>query len=111
MTVYNKLVRDRIPEIMTANGAKFRVRKLEPEERLAALRNKLLEELAESIAAVGHEEALEELADISEVLLALAAEHGATPDELEVVRARKASKRGGFELGWFLVETSDEVPT
>ena len=57
-TKHDKLVRDRIPEILAATGVRYRVRTLEPGERLPALRAKLMEEFAESIAAVGHAEAI-----------------------------------------------------
>lgn len=108
MTKYDKLVRDRIPEILAAADLHAKVRKLEPDERMPALRAKLVEEFAESISAFGHEAALEELADILEVILAIAAEHGATPADLEAARAKKFAERGGFSEGWFLIEVEDK---
>lgn len=73
--VYNKLVRDRIPEIIAASGKRCDTRILSEEEYLAMLRTKLHEELAE------YEESgeLEELADILEILYALADLQGFTP--------------------------------
>lgn len=104
MTIHNKLVRDRIPDIVAQDGQRARVRRLRDEERLGALQAKLLEEATELFEAADDEAALEELADISEVVLALAKAHGATPAELEDVREHKARERGAFDEGWFLIE-------
>ncbi|ANE44093.1 nucleoside triphosphate pyrophosphohydrolase [Deinococcus puniceus] len=84
-----KLVRDGIPAIVGA-GAVARI--LDVEEYAAALRAKLQEEVAEYLEA--HDP--QELADVLEVLHALAALHGLTPQELEAQRAAKAQARGGF---------------
>lgn len=84
-----KLVRDGIPAIIGA-GAVARV--LGAEEYAVALRAKLQEEVAEYLEA--HDP--QELADVLEVLHALAAQHGLTPQELEAQRAAKAQARGGF---------------
>lgn len=65
---------------------------LDVEEYAAALRAKLQEEVAEYLEA--HDP--QELADVLEVLHALAALHGLTPQELEAQRAAKAQARGGF---------------
>ena len=55
--------------------------------------------------------AFEELADILEVVLALAAAQGKTPEDLEVLRAEKREKRGGFDkklfLEWVLEQEKD----
>lgn len=96
--VYNKLVRDRIPEIISASGRRCDIRTLSDEEYLGTLKAKLREEVAE------YEQSgeLEELADILEVLHALAAAGGAEPGQLEEVRRRKAQARGAFEKRIFL---------
>lgn len=84
-----KLVRDGIPAMVGA-GAVARV--LDADEYAAALHAKLKEEVAEYLEA--HDP--EELADVLEVLHALAALHGWTPAELEAKRVAKAQARGGF---------------
>ncbi|MFB9992752.1 nucleoside triphosphate pyrophosphohydrolase [Deinococcus oregonensis] len=84
-----KLVRDGIPALVGA-GAVARI--LEMDEYAVALRAKLNEEVAEYLEA--HDP--EELADVLEVLHALAALHGLTPQDLEARRAAKADARGGF---------------
>ncbi len=98
--MYNKLVRDKIPEIIRADGKKLKSRILSDEEHLQALLKKLEEECKELIEAKN----VEELADVHEVLLALAEALGIKPEELEKVRQDKATKRGGFKKRIFLQE-------
>ena len=100
-TIYNKLVRDRIPEIIEASGASCKTSILSDEEYLKMLDAKLDEELAE----YHKDQNIEELADLLEVIRAAAIAHGYTLDELERVRAKKAKERGGFEQKILLVET------
>lgn len=83
-----KLVRDRIPELFPTNT----YRTLKAAEYADALRDKLTEETREYLT----DQTEEELADVLEVLHALAALHGLTPQELEALRARKAAQRGGL---------------
>ena len=97
---YNKLVRDRIPEIIEGSGAKCNTRILSEEEYIKMVDAKLDEELAEYHA----DQNIEELADILELVRAAAIARGYTLDELESVRAEKAMKRGGFNKRIFLVD-------
>ncbi len=72
---YNKLVRDRIPEIIAEDGREPKTRILSEDEYMAELERKLREECEETIAARGGDTAehrLEELGDVLEVMLALA---------------------------------------
>jgi len=89
---YNKLVRDRIPEIIEASGNECKTAVLSDEEYLKMLDAKLDEELAE----YHKDQNIEELADLLEVIRAAAIARGYTLEELEAVRAKKAEKRGGF---------------
>lgn len=98
--VYNKLVRDRIPEIIRADGKQLKSRILDDTEHLDALLKKLEEECAELAEARN----IEELADVHEVLIALADALGINYEELEKVRSDKAAKRGGFQQKIFLEE-------
>lgn len=99
-----KLVRDKIPEIIRQNDG------IEPDYRIVsgeselseALDKKLDEEIAEFRNASDSRSAAEEIADIIEVLLALAARDGYTPDQIETIRFEKREKRGGFEKGIIL---------
>ncbi|QHT59363.1 nucleoside triphosphate pyrophosphohydrolase [Paenibacillus lycopersici] len=107
MPIYNKLVRDRIPEIISNNGQTMSVRTLEEEEYRAELRAKLKEETNEYLSARTDDEAIEELADVLELLHALSESHGITPAKLEEVRKHKAEKRGGFKERIYLIEVHD----
>ena len=91
--VYNKLVRDKIPEIIEKNGGSCLCRILDDEEYIEMIDAKLDEELSEYHS----DKNIEELADLMEVIYAAAKARGYTLSELEEVRAKKAEKRGGFE--------------
>ena len=97
---YNKLVRDRIPEIIETSGNTCVTEILSDEDYLRMLDAKLDEELAEYHA----DQNIEELADLMEVIRACAVARGYMVEELEKVRAKKAAKRGGFERKILLKE-------
>lgn len=101
---YNKLVRDRIPEIIEASGAACKTEVLSDERYLEMIDAKLDEELAE----YHKDQNIEELADLLEVIRAAAIARGYTLEELEAVRAGKAEKRGGFEKKILLIETIEK---
>ncbi|MBV9282513.1 MAG: nucleoside triphosphate pyrophosphohydrolase [Chloroflexi bacterium] len=102
---YGKLVRDRIPEIIAAYGLTPVTRTLTGEDYVAALKAKLAEEAGEA-AASGTPEALAvELADLLEVIRALAGAMGLSIEELEAIRSERARERGAFVERIFLVET------
>ncbi len=90
---YNKLVRDRIPEIIETSGRSCAIEILSDEDYLRMLDAKLDEELAE----YHKDQNIEELADLLEVIRAVTIARGHSLEELERVRAEKAAKRGGFE--------------
>ncbi|MDQ0195460.1 nucleoside triphosphate pyrophosphohydrolase [Paenibacillus wynnii] len=107
MPSYNKLVRDGIPKLITSQGKAFNTRRLDAEEYLRELRTKLTEECNEYFAAGSDKEAIEELADMIEVILALAEAHGSDGETLERIRAKKAEQRGGFNERVFLLDVED----
>lgn len=90
---YNKLVRDRIPEIIETSGKTCTTEILSPEDYLRMLDAKLDEELAE----YHKDQNVDELADLLEVIYAAAIARSYTLEDLEQIRAEKAAKRGGFE--------------
>ncbi|MCF0258923.1 MAG: nucleoside triphosphate pyrophosphohydrolase [Erysipelotrichaceae bacterium] len=90
---YDKLVRDKIPDLIASTGKQCVTETLSEEEYLKKLDEKLAEELAE----FQQDHSLEELADLQEVILAAAAARGCSAEELEKIRYEKAKKRGGFE--------------
>lgn len=108
MPIYNKLVRDNIPQVIEKTNKQFSTRILSKEEYLIELKKKLNEEIKEYQEAATNEEAVEELADLLELIHAAATIHGATLEQLEEVRRAKAEKRGGFEKRIFLIEVEDD---
>ena len=100
---YHKLVRDRIPEIIEADGKTCVTEILPDEQYLEMLDTKLNEELAE----YQESRSLEELADLLEVIRAVAAARGWTWGQLEQIRQEKAAKRGGFEKKILLKEVRE----
>ncbi|NMB45074.1 MAG: nucleoside triphosphate pyrophosphohydrolase [Firmicutes bacterium] len=102
MPQYDKLVRDRIPEIIKNEGKRLTITTLEESEYLAQLDRKLQEELAEYLASRDIQSQVEELADILEVVYAIAEAKGVTVQELEEVRRKKAEKKGAFKDKVFL---------
>ena len=101
---YDKLVRDRIPEIIESDGKTCVTEVLSTEQYLQKLDAKLNEELAE----YQESKSLEELADLLEVMRAVVKARGWTLEELEQVRADKAAKRGGFEARLLLKEVQED---
>ncbi|MED3778741.1 nucleoside triphosphate pyrophosphohydrolase [Geobacillus stearothermophilus] len=108
MPIYNKLVRDCIPTIIEQAGKTFTTRILDDEEYRKELQKKAFEELEEYVQAETDEAALEELADVLEIIHALAECHGASIEQVEQIRAKKTEKRGGFREKIFLIEVHDE---
>jgi len=92
-TIYNKLVRDRIPEIIEANGDKAVTRVLGDEAYKRALLEKLIEEAREPLESNG---SLDERADIAEVLAAIDDLFAWSHSDIITVKEDKNDKRGAF---------------
>ena len=103
MPIHNKLVRNKIPEIREKTGKVCHIHTLTSDEYLAELDRKLNEECAEYQA----DKSLEELADMLEVMYAIAEARGYSVEELEKVRAEKAEKRGAFIEKIYLESVDD----
>ena len=102
--IYNKLVRDRIPEIIESDGRKCTTEILSDDRWLQMLDAKLDEELAE----YQESKSLEELSDLLEVMRAVVKARGWSWEQLEQVRQEKAAQRGGFEKKILLKEVSEK---
>ena len=89
--IYDKLVRDKIPEIIEKSGKQCEIEILS-DEYIEMIDKKLDEELAE----YHKDKNIEELADLLEVIYAATKARGYSIEDLEKVRAEKAKKRGGF---------------
>nr|MBQ4455023.1 nucleoside triphosphate pyrophosphohydrolase [Clostridia bacterium] len=101
---YHKLVRDKIPEIIEKAGKTYVWFTLSDEEYLKLLDEKLNEELAE----YQESKDLEELADLLEVMRAVASARGSSMEDVEKSRIQKAEKRGGFEQKILLEKVIEE---
>ena len=99
---YNKIVRDRIPEIIKADQKECLTKEVTGTERL----NYLLEKLIEESEELTESKSIEELADVQEVLNAIAFSLGFALDDLEQARKKKYDERGGFEKGIVLLEVN-----
>jgi predicted house-cleaning noncanonical NTP pyrophosphatase (MazG superfamily) len=97
---YNKLVRDKIPEIIRHDGKKAIIHTAEPSE----YQRKLYEKVREEIKEFTEKPSAEEFADILEVLDALAALHSINRKDAEKIQKTKAAKRGRFKKRIILEE-------
>lgn len=97
--VYNKLVRDKIPDLIRAQGERPNIRILSEEEHMECLHKKLDEEVAE----FHQDRNTEELTDILEVVFALAEGMGCSTQELLELYRDKHERRGGFQDRIFLI--------
>lgn len=100
--LYDKLVRDRIPEIIEEDGKTCKTRVANRVEKIGYLFDKIgeeVEELRSSLSA-------EEMADLLEVVYSLEEEIGLDKNEVEAIRIEKKKKRGGFAKGIVLLEVN-----
>lgn len=93
---YNKLVRDRIPEIILSNGINCEVVTLSETEYRQAIRQKLMEE-AQEAAEANEESLISELADLYEVMDAVMAAYEIKRELVIAEQLRRRNERGGFE--------------
>ncbi len=101
---YNKLIRDRIPEIAKEAGWIPTVRVLKQKEFLNALKKKVFEEAEELIQSKDKRGIINEIVDIQELLDVLMSEIGLTKPEIKKLQNAKRKKRGGFKKRLFLVK-------
>lgn len=106
MREYNKLVRDKITQIIKDEGKMPVVKILSDSDFELYLNKKLCEELAEYLDG----ENIEELVDILEVIYAIAGTKGVSVEQLEKLRAEKAEKKGAFTDKVFLACVVDTLP-
>lgn len=100
MKKYNKLVRDKIIDIIESDGKKVSYEIMDREEHLSYLNQKLGEELQEYLES----ENIEELADLVEVIYGILSLKSIEIQEFEAIRFNKREERGGFEKGIKLLE-------
>lgn len=100
MKKYNKLVRDKIPEIIKSEGREVKTKILNNEEYKRELNKKLQEEVREYL----EDNNVEELADIVEVIYGILNSMDVSIKDFEKIRKEKAKKRGAFNKKIFLEE-------
>lgn len=100
MKKYDKLVRDRIPEVIKASGKECVTEVVDDKKKYELLEKKLMEEVNEFL----EDKNLEELADVMEVLFGLANSLGFSEEDLLAKRNEKKNERGGFKDGIVLKE-------
>ncbi len=100
--IYNKAIRDKIPEIIQKDGYSCNVKTLSDEEFLVEIEKKLSEEIVE----YQNDKNPEELADILEIIYRIAKLRGISKEELENIRIKKSEECGGFEANLFLIDTT-----
>ena len=103
MIIYNKLIRDKIPQIIEFTGKEYEVKVLDDEEYLEMLNLKLQEELDEYNSA-SEEEMVSELADLVEVVYGVLKHKGVSIEDFEKVRLKKREERGSFDKKLMLVK-------
>ncbi len=103
--IYNKAIRDKIPEIIKESGNFCNVKTLSDEEFLAELEKKLFEEVKE----YQNDKNPKELSDILEVVYRIAQLNGVSKEELEKIRVKKVEERGSFEKNLFLIDTGKVI--
>ena len=99
---YSKLVRDRIPGWHLKAGHKLNGRKLSVDELKTALINKLHEESDEISSATEHDELIEEIGDVQQIVNDLLIVHDISNDEIQKSIEKKLNKKGGFLEGQYI---------
>ena len=102
MKILNKLVRDKIPEIIKAKGEIPKVRILNNDEFKLELLKKIVEESNEVLEANGREELIKEIGDLLEVVDATIKAFNINLEEISILRYKRKEERGGFDKQIFL---------
>ncbi len=102
---YNKLIRDRIPEILENKGVNFSSHIADDTEYWKKLKLKIVEEATEFAK---DDNAKEELADILEVMHAILDHKNITFESIEEIRLKKKRDRGGFAKKIILDEADED---
>lgn len=107
---YQKLIRDRIPEICAADGWAAKTKILKSKEFMTSLKKKILEEAQELNEGKSKENLIEELVDIQEIIDAILEEEKIKFTDFRKKQAEKQKKRGGFKKKLFLIKTKKAQP-
>ena len=108
MKIYNKLIRDRIPEIIAKDGNTADIIILSEESFKQAIKEKLIEEATEVCNADNRDEVLSELADLQEVMDTIKQMYNINTLEVNTIQAVKALQRGKFEKRLYLKSVEEK---
>jgi len=108
MKIYNKLIRDRIPEIIAKDGNTADIIILSEESFKQAIKEKLIEEATEVLNADNRDEVLSELADLQEVMDTIKQLYNINTLEVNTIQAVKALQRGKFEKRLYLKSVNEK---
>ena len=103
--IYNKLVRDKIPEIIENDGEKPKIRILDNEEYKKELKKKLVEEVQEVVLTGNNNDLLKEIGDILVEIEAMEKAYDLNKNQILKTKEERKQERGGFEKKIFLEET------
>lgn len=108
----DKLIRDKLPEIMQSEGTKAVIKVMENDEYIQRLKDKLFEESTEVSLACNDAETIAELADLLEVIMALAKANNIDFEKVELARLEKRAQKGGFDAKIYaaFVEIEERSP-
>ena len=102
---YNKLIRDKIPEVIAQKGGKYKTRALLKKEFEKELKKKLVEESRE-LSEAPEGELVNELSDVLEIVKSIALHHKINFKDVEKYQLKKRKERGGFTKRLFLIWSS-----
>ena len=101
--IYNKLIRDKISEIIKADKRNPKIRVMDEEEYRQELFNKAVEEAKELMKTNGKtKEMIKEIGDVYEVIDTIIKTYDLNKDEIKEMQNKRRSERGGFEKKLFL---------
>ena len=104
LVMYNKAIRDKIPEIIKNSGNSCNVKTLNDDDFLIELEKKLKEELEEYF----ENKTIEELGDMIDVINRIVILKGVSSDDFEKIRSKKISTNGGFDKNFFLLDAEKD---
>jgi|ETNmetMinimDraft_1059919.scaffolds.fasta_scaffold430364_2 predicted house-cleaning noncanonical NTP pyrophosphatase (MazG superfamily) len=104
LIMYNKAIRDKIPEIIKNSGNSCNVKTLNDDDFLIELEKKLKEELEEYF----ENKTIEELGDIVDVINRIVILKGVSSEDFKKIRSKKISTNGGFDKNFFLLDAEKD---
>ena len=104
--VYNKLIRDKIPDIIEKDGCSYKTRTLRQKEYKQELLKKLVEEANETLETNGSKkELVKEIGDVQEIINYIIQTFNLDTKEIEKIRKKRKTSRGVFDKKLFLEYT------